>query len=570
MITMLSKFQKIFAGLVSIIEHSEYDKLSECTIEVPDKFNWVRDVFEPLIVQANADRNMIELVTDKPSEAITITYKQGSEKCNQLLNFLRNQNVQQGDDIFIMCGLNEGLWISYLAAIKGGLILIPAASILTVNDIVYRFQKASPKVIIADKDNAEKMEQALLQYNHPVKVKLLLDGEKDGWISYSVINKEEKEAIASDTNKDDDLFWFFTSGTTGMPKVVVHTQSSYPLGHLTTAAWIGLKAGDKHFNISQPGWAKFAWSCIFAPLNVGATAFAYVPKGRFVAGSYLKVIQNHEVTTLCAPPTALRMLINENLNEYRFSLRECVSAGEPLNAEVIKIWKDGTGIEIRDGYGQTESTCMICNLPGSHIRFGSMGKPTFIYDTLIADAEGNELPVHETGQIAVRMHPEKFRGIFKSYIGDDEKQKQVFKHGLYYTGDKAYKDEDGYYWFVGRDDDVIKSSDYRIGPFEIESILLEIDEVLESAVVGSPHPIKGQEVKAFVVLVPDTVANKELSDKIFHYCRKHLAPYKVPRLIEFVTELPKTISGKIRRIELRATEEHRKALKEKRDNEYSG
>ena len=567
---MLSKFQKIFAGLVSIIEHSEYDKLSECTIEVPAKFNWVRDVFEPLIVQANADRNMIELVTDKPSEAITTTYKQGSEKCNQLLNFLRKQNVQQGDDIFIMCGLNEGLWISYLAAIKGGLILIPAASILTVNDIVYRFQKASPKVIIADKDNAEKMEQALLQYNHPVKVRLLLDGEKDGWVSYSVIDKEKKEAIAADTNKGDDLFWFFTSGTTGMPKVAVHTQSSYPLGHLTTAAWIGLKAGDKHFNISQPGWAKFAWSCVFAPLNVGATAFAYVPKGRFVAGSYLKAIQDHKVTTLCAPPTALRMLINENLSAYKFSLRECVSAGEPLNAEVIKIWKDGTGIEIRDGYGQTESTCMICNVPGSKVKFGSMGKPTFIYDVLIADAEGNELPVHETGQIAVRMHSEHFRGVFKSYIGDDEKQKEVFKHGLYYTGDKAYKDEDGYYWFVGRDDDVIKSSDYRIGPFEIESVLLEIDEVLESAVVGSPHPIKGQEVKAFVVLVPDTVANKELSDKIFHYCRKHLAPYKVPKRLEFVTELPKTISGKIRRIELRATEELRKAMKEKRDNEYLG
>ena len=309
---------------------------------------------------------------------------------------------------------------------------------------------------------------------------------------------------------------------------------------------------------------------MFAPLNVGATVFAYVPKGRFVASNYLKIIQDHKVTTLCAPPTALRMLINENLSEYKFSLRECVSAGEPLNAEVIKIWKDGTGLEIRDGYGQTESTCMICNLPGSKIRFGSMGKPTFIYDMLIADAEGNELPVHETGQIAVRMHPERFRGIFKSYIGDEEKQKEVFKHGLYYTGDKAYKDEDGYYWFVGRDDDVIKSSDYRIGPFEIESVLLEVDEVLESAVVGSPHPIKGQEVKAFVVLVPDTVANKELSDKIFHYCRNHLAPYKVPRLIEFVTELPKTISGKIRRIELRAAEEQKKAMKEKRDNEYSG
>jgi len=568
MIDMSIKFQKNLGGLIAIIENGEYKKLTESSIDAPDKFNWVRDLFEPLIVQTHGDRNMIELVTDNPSKATTVTYKQGSEKCNQLLNFLRKQNVQQGDDVFIMCGLNEGLWISYLSAIKGGLVLIPAASMLTVNDIVYRFQKAAPKVIITDKDNAEKMEQALLQYNHHVKVKLLLNGEKDGWESYSEIDKEGKEASAADTNKDDDLFWFFTSGTTGMPKVAVHTQSSYPLGHLTTAAWIGLKAGDKHFNISQPGWAKFAWSCVFAPLNVGATAFAYVPKGRFIAGSYLKVIQDHKVTTLCAPPTALRMLINENLNEYRFSFRECVSAGEPLNAEVIKIWKDGTGIEIRDGYGQTESTCMICNLPGSKVRFGSMGKPTFIYDMLIADAEGNEMPVHETGQIAVRMHPELFRGVFKTYIGDDEKQKEVFKHGLYYTGDKAYKDEDGYYWFVGRDDDVIKSSDYRIGPFEIESVLLEIEEVLESAVVGSPHPIKGQEVKAFVVLVQDTVANKELSDKIFHYCRKHLAPYKVPRLIEFVTELPKTISGKIRRIELRAAEEQKKAMKEKRDNEY--
>jgi acyl-coenzyme A synthetase/AMP-(fatty) acid ligase len=539
-------------------------------MDVPGKFNWVRDVFEPLIVHAYADRNMLELVTDDPSETATITYKQGVEKCNQLLNFLRKQDVQQGDSVFIMCGLNEGLWITYLSAIKGGLVLIPAASILKADDIVFRFQKAAPKVIVTDRENAEKMEQALLQYHHPVKVKLLLDGERNGWVPLTVINAEEKKASVADTHKDDDLFWFFTSGTTGMPKVVVHTQASYPLGHLTTAAWIGLRPGDKHYNISQPGWAKFAWSCVFAPLNFGATVFVYISKGRFVAGKQLKIIQDHQIATLCAPPTALRLLIQENLNEYRFSLRECVSAGEPLNAEVIKIWKDGTGLELRDGYGQTESTCMICNLPGSKIRFGSMGKPAFLYDMMIADAEGNELPVHETGQIAVRMHPDHFNGIFKSYIGDEEKQKEVFKYGLYYTGDKAYKDEDGYYWFVGRDDDVIKSSDYRIGPFEIESILLELDEVLESAVVGSPHPIRGQEVKAFVVLIPDATATKELSDKIFNYCKSHLAPYKIPRILEFVTELPKTISGKIRRIELRAAEEQRKAMKEKRDNEYFG
>jgi acetyl-CoA synthetase len=330
------------------------------------------------------------------------------------------------------------------------------------------------------------MEQALLQYNNPVKVKLLLDGERNGWTSYSMIVEEEKEAIAADTNKDDDLFWFFTSVLQECQRLAVHTQSSYPLGHLTTAAWIGLKAGDKHFNISQPGWAKFAWSCVFAPSESRHYNFCLCNQRKIYSRNYLKNIQDHKVTTLCAPPTALRMLINENLNEYKFSLRECVSAGEPLNAEVIKIWKDGTGLEIRDGYGQTESTCMICNLPGSKIRFGSMGKPTFIYDMMIADADGNELPVHETGQVAVRMHAERFRGIFKSYIGDEEKQKQVFKHGLYYTGDKAYKDEDGYYWFVGRDDDVIKSSDYRIGPFEIESVLLEIDEVLSLQLLAVP------------------------------------------------------------------------------------
>jgi acetyl-CoA synthetase len=262
------------------------------------------------------------------------------------------------------------------------------------------------------------------------------------------------------------------------------------------------------------------------------------------------------------------LLIQEDLKKYRFSLRECVSAGEPLNAEIIKTWKEGTGLEMRDGYGQTESTCMICNLPGSRLKFGSMGKPAFMYDLTIADGDGNELPLLETGQVAVRMHPDKFDGIFRSYIGDTAKEQEVFKHGLYYTGDKAYKDDDGYFWFVGRDDDVIKSSDYRIGPFEVESVLLEVDEVLESAVVGSPHAIKGQEVKAFVVLTPGVSANQELSDKIFGYCKSRLAAYKVPRILEFVPELPKTISGKIRRIELRAAEEHRKSHKETGTYEY--
>jgi len=565
---MLTNFQSDFLDLATIIEQRQYDKLAAFRLRVPGQFNWVRDVFEPLIAASNTERNLLELVNDEDRIPVTSTYTEGLAKCNQLLNFLRAQGVQQRDRMFIMCGLHEGLWTSYLAAIKGGLVLIPAASILSADDVIYRFDKAFPNVIIADQDNVQKMEQALSNYKHPVAVKLLLDGKREGWLSFDAIQRYESKAAAADTHNNEDLFWFFTSGTTGMPKVVVHTHATYPLGHLTTAAWIGLRPGHKHYNISQPGWAKFAWSSVFAPLNIGATIFVYKPIGRFVAKHQLQVIQDYKITTLCAPPTALRLLIQENLKDYKFSLKECVSAGEPLNAEVIKIWKEGTGIELRDGYGQTESTCMICNLPEGKIKFGSMGQPAFLYDIVIADESGNELPLHGTGQVTVRMHSEQFTGVFKSYIGDREREQEVFKHGLYYTGDKAYKDEDGYYWFVGRDDDVIKSSDYRIGPFEIESVLLEVNEVLESAVVGSPHAIRGQEVKAFIVLVPGTNGSSELAEKIFAYCKRNLAPYKVPRLIQFVSELPKTISGKIRRIELRAAEEEHKARKEKGIQEY--
>ncbi len=564
---MPADFTDKLTELMRIIEQREFDKLAAFNLAVPEKFNWVRDVFEPIVVNRNAGRDMLEMVTAE-GQMSTLTYGQGLTKCNRLLNLLRRQNVRQGDSVFIMCGLHEGLWITYLAGIKGGFILIPAAGILSASDIVYRFEKARPNVIITDRENLAKMEQALQQYEGDIGVKLLLDGRHACWSSFDLIESEAPDAAAAYTAKDDDLFWFFTSGTTGMPKVAVHTHMSYPLGHLTTAAWIGLKPGDKHYNIAQPGWAKFAWSSVFAPLNMGATIFVYQPKGRFIAAEQLRVIQDYQVTTLCAPPTALRSLIQEDLHQYHFSLKECVAAGEPLNAEIIKVWASGTGLTIRDGYGQTESTCMILNLPASRIRFGSMGKPAFCYDMLIADGDGNELPLHETGQIAVRMHPGAFNGIFKSYIGDEERVAEAFKHGLYYTGDKAYKDEDGYFWFVGRDDDVIKSSGYRIGPFEVESVLLELDEVLESAVVGSPHPIKGQDVKAFVVLTPEALENEELCHRIFAYCKSKLAAYKVPRIIEFVDELPKTISGKIRRIELRAGEEYRKAGEEMGKREH--
>jgi acyl-coenzyme A synthetase/AMP-(fatty) acid ligase len=293
---------------------------------------------------------------------------------------------------------------------------------------------------------------------------------------------------------------------------------------------------------------------------VGATLLVHRPAGKFVAGALLQALAQRGVTTFCAPPTVLRLLILEDLAQYVFQFRECVSAGEPLNPEVIDAWQRGTGVLLRDGYGQTESTAMVYNLPGSAVRLGSMGQPSFLYDVVVADDEGAELPALAEGHIAVRMHPDRPNGIFKEYFGEPERAATVFRHGLYYTGDKAYRDADGYVWFVGRDDDVIKSSDYRVGPFEVESVLVEHPAVVEAAAVGSPHAIKGHEIKAFLILHPGAVASPALAAELFAFCRARLAPYKMPRLLEFVPELPKTISGKIRRVELRALEaQHRLA-----------
>lgn len=561
-------FKESFKAIIEAIETRQYGTLNQLSYEVPLQFNWVRDVFEGVQLPKHSGKPMLELVKDG-QETTTVTYGEAAKRCNQLLNYMRANSVKKDDVVFVMSGLDESLWISYLSIIKGGFVMIPAAGILSEDDIAYRFEKASPKAIITDKENLHKIEKALEKYQKDIPVKILLDANQVGWQHISVIGTASTIAEAADTRADDILFWFFTSGTTGFPKVVAHTHSSYPLGHLSTAAWIGLKPEDKHYNISQPGWAKFAWSCFFAPLNMGATILSYRQRDRFVASEQLKMIQNHKVTTLCAPPTALRLLIQEDLQSFDFAnLRECVSAGEPLNPEVMEAWRSGTGLLLRDGYGQTESTCMVYNLPGDKIKFGSMGRPAFLYDIVIADEDGNEMPLHEEGQIAVRMHEGKFNGIFKEYVGDLAKRAEVFKHGLYYTGDKAYKDEEGYIWFVGRNDDVIKSSDYRVGPFEVESVLLEAGQILESAVVGSPHPIKGYEIKAFVVLKAGVEKSEELAHEIFRYCRQHMAPYKTPRILEFVDELPKTISGKIKRMELRAHEAYRKAAGEHGQHEY--
>lgn len=555
-----------FLQVKDLIEKGDYSQLNSLKIEKPTYFNWVEEVFEGIHLKERPHKTAL-LWTDE-TQTISYSFLQLSEQANQLLNFLRNKGVHQNDILLTQLMLQPINWLALLAAIKGGLQMVPTATIMGASDLAYRLEKTLPKVIITDQENAYKIEEAEKLTGKKVALKIICEGSRPGWYTLDDIAKESKEASAATTKSDDTLFMFFTSGTTGLPKIVCHTHFSHPVGHLTTTCWIGITEQDIHYNISQPGWAKFAWSSFFAPWNVGATIFAHHTNHRFQAQKTLQLLEEHKISTLCAPPTVWRLLIQEPIKNYHFALRECVAAGEPLNPEIIEEWKSGTDIVLRDGFGQTESTCLIANLPQQAIKFGSMGQPLFLYEVVIADEEGNLMADDQEGTIAIRMNNTMANGIFKGYLYDKERQAEVFKHGLYYTGDKAYRDADGYIWFIGRDDDVIKSSDYRIGPFEVESALLEHEAVLESAVVGSPHPVKGYQVKAFVVLADGQIPSEALASELFRWNREQLAPYKMARIIEFVDELPKTISGKIRRIELRAQEAQNKAQHKTSTHEY--
>lgn len=557
-----------YQELLKFLENQDYEGLRSYPLELPAEMNWTVDVFEGIHKKNHPDKTAL-LWTDG-KESVEYSYQNMVDESNKVLNFLRNKGVEQGDVLFTQMMFQPISWTSFLANIKGGFQLIPAASILGTKDMVYRFDKVFPKVVFADQENAYKTDEAEAELGRKIPIKIIADGTREGWYSLDDIAKESTEAEGVVNKPDDIVCMFFTSGTTGMPKIVCHTHKSLTIGHLTTTSWIGVRNDDIHYNISQPGWAKFAWSSFFAPWNVGATIFAHHTLERFNAHKTLGLIEKHQISTLCAPPTVLRLFIKENLQSYKFSFRQCVAAGEPLNPEVIEEWRKGTGILIRDGYGQTESTCMIANLPGNEVKYGSMGKNTFLYDVIIADDDGKEVENLEEGNICVVMpdRENSKNGIFKGYLIDKEREARGFKHGLYYTGDKAYKDEDDYIWFIGRDDDVIKASDYRIGPFEVESALIEHDSVMESAVVGSPHPIKGYEVKAFVILTKDYKPSQELANELFTFSRSQLAPYKMPRIIEFVEELPKTISGKIRRVELRALAAETKAKAIVGEHEY--
>jgi acetyl-CoA synthetase len=506
------------------------------------QFNWALDYFDEM-ARGNA-APALWVVGEDGSEQ-QFSFAQMSERSNRVANWLRGIGVKRGDRLLIMLGNEPALWDIMLAAIKLGAVVIPATTLLTTDDLRDRLERGHVRYVLCGAANTAKFDPLPGAYG-----KVAVGGEAPGWHAFAEAYSASP-AFAPDgqTDATDPLLLYFTSGTTSKPKLVLHSQQSYPVGHLSTMYWIGLRPGDVHLNISSPGWAKHAWSCFFSPWNAGATVFIY-NYARFNAKAMLEVIGRCKVTTLCAPPTVWRMLIQEDLGAFETSLRELIGAGEPLNPEVIEQVHAAWGITIRDGFGQTETTCQVGNSPGQPVKSGSMGRPMPGYRVELLDPNG--APADE-GEICLSLDPAPL-GLMLAYADDAEKTAEVMRGGWYHTGDVAMRDAQGYITYVGRADDVFKASDYRISPFELESVLIEHPAVAEAAVVPSPDPLRLAVPKAFVILAANHVPSRELARDILAFSRARLAPYKRIRRIEFA-DLPKTISGKIRRVELRKGEQ---------------
>ena len=557
--------QEYFKKTRTLLANRSYAQLRELTLNKPEYFNWVEEIFYELNVKSYGDD--IALLWRYSDQVQPYSFAKLYSISNQFLNLLRRYGTKQGDRVYSLLPLVPSNWISILASIKGGFIMNPTATNLNSRDLEHRFNTLFPEVFITNMANVSKIDEAEKALNKTIKLKVCVDGNPTGWISMDNMHHESTEALPATTRADDPVLYFFTSGTTGMPKIVVHSHFTYPFGHLSTASWLGCQHGDIHYNISSPGWAKFAWSSFFAPWNVGATIFAN-QVDKFVAKEQLEAMQQFGITSFCGSPTVIRMLIQEDIASYDLKLITCCAAGEPLNPDVIQKWEDATGVTIRDGYGQTETTALVGNLLGESIKPGSMGNPTFMYDVEICNEDGRKVQALEEGIICVKTNTGRPNGLFLEYLNDPIKTAKSFKNGLYYTGDKAYYDEDGNVWFIGRNDDVIKASAYRIGPFEVESVLIEHEAVVESAVVASPHELRGYAVKAFIMLKEGVQPSESLATELFTFSEKSLANYKVPRIIEFPKSLPKTISGKIRRVELRTNEAEKRMKNMTAENEY--
>lgn len=520
-----------------------------------DRFNWALDYFDS---HARGNDRIALWVLNEDGIDQKVTFAKMSERSNRAANFLRQAGVKRGDRVLVMLPNMVPLWEVMLAAMKLGAVISPATTLLAHGDLQDRVDRGAMRHVIADAASAEKFANVQGSYT-----RIVVGGPVSGWIPYA--DADRASALFepdSATQASDPFLLYFTSGTTAKPKMVLHSHQSYPVGHLSTMYWIGLRQDDIHLNISSPGWAKHAWSCFFAPWNAGATIFLY-DQARFDAKKTLDVLVRCGVTTLCAPPTVWRVLILENLKSYPIRLRELVSAGEPLNPEVIEQVRSAWGLTIRDGYGQTETTCMIGNSPGQPVRIGAMGKPMPGYRMALIDLEGNEVA---EGEISVKLKPGA-AGLMSGYLDNPERSAELLGGDYFRTSDVARRDADGYYWYVGRDDDVFKSSDYRISPFELESALIEHEAVAEAAVVPSPDPIRLSVPKAYLMLKPGVAPSRDMALSILRFVRERVAPYKRIRRLEFA-DLPKTISGKIRRVQLRGVENERRRTGERGTNEF--
>lgn len=529
-------------------EYDEKGILTKLKVNCPENFNFGYDIVDDIAVN-DPDRRAM-LWCHENGEERTFTFGDIKKYSDKTANFLRSVGIGKGDAVIVILKHSYQYWFTAVALHKLGAIMIPATFMLTKHDVEYRINAATVKAAICVKDVADAFDNA---ENCPsLETKIMVGDKREGWYDFDECVEAASDKLERVPTKSTDIMLvYFSSGTTGYPKMVVH-DFSYPLGHIITAKhWQNVDPDGLHFTIADTGWAKTAWGKIYGQWVMEAGIFVYEYE-KFIPADILSLIAKHKISTLCCPPTMFRMFINEGLEKFDLSsLRHTAIAGEALNPDVFDNWYKATGLKLMEGFGQTETTPIVCNLKGTEPKPGSMGKPSPQYNVDIIDGEGKSCAPGETGEIVVELGNPRPPGLMVCYYRDEAKTAETCEGGWHHTGDTAWRDEDGYFWYIGRNDDVIKSSGYRIGPFEIESVLVKHPAVLECAITGVPDPVRGQIVKATVVLRKGFEPSDALKKELQNFVKKETAPYKYPRAVEFVDELPKTISGKIRRVAIR-------------------
>lgn len=529
----------------------------EFRLEAPARFNWAFDTFDGW---ARDPERLGLLWVSADGQPRRFTFAELADRSRRFANVLAGLGVERGERVFVMLPRVHQWWEIVLGAIRACAVSAPGTTLLTPKDVEYRITASEAVVVITDEDNAWKVDQVLGACPR-VRHRIVVGRAGGGWQEYEALVARASADLAHPGNASaDPMMIYFTSGTTGHPKMVLHTHASYPIGHVVTGRfWLDNTPADLHWTLADTGWAKAAWTSFFAPWNMGAALFVWDARGKkFEAADTLAMLERFPISTFCAPPTAYRMMVQEPLGKYRFAaLRHCLGAGEAVNPEVIEAWREGTGHHIYEGYGQTENVLLSGTLKTTPWKPGSMGPASPGHTLGIVDDDGQELPRGEEGHLAVRVRPVRPVSMFQEYWKNPEATARCHRGDWYLTGDRASMDGDGYVWFVGRADDVINSASYRIGPFEVESALVEHPAVAEAAVIGKPDELRGEIVKAFVVLAPGHAPSEALAAELQEHVKTVTAPYKYPREVEFVADLPKTISGKIRRTELRQRERDR-------------